>query len=154
MKFLNNESKSINLIQSIIYKTKSDSLVWNCLSENCTIKENKYLKTIYDAFNGKYIDEFQLIESESFYAKHASGYFYLFKLFKDSLEDCSDYEFYKKFDSKNSYYQLAIQTNSDAEIILVNDLDQFQKELFTLFNILIRKHLEIDNFIDSFINDN
>lgn len=154
MKYLNDEQKTINLIKSIIDKTINDKLTWNCLSENNTLKKNKYLNTIYDVFKDEFIGDPALIESESFYSKYNSGYFYLFKIFKEDVENNSSYEFYKKFDSEYSYYQLAIQTNLDSQIVFVNELDQFQKELFTLFNILIRKHIDLDNFIDSFIKDN
>lgn len=149
----NDESKTLNFIKKIIEDTKNKKILWDCVLNNLSLKENIYYKEILDIFNDKYIGDPSIVQSDSFFAEYNSGYFFLFKIIKEDCEHSSSYEYYKKLDSEYSYYILALQTGKESEIILVNELEEFQKELFTLFNILIRKHLKIDNFIDKFLND-
>ncbi len=52
------------------------------------------------------------------------------------------------------YYILAVQKDERSEVMELNSKDELQPDLFRLYNIINRQVLQVDEFIDSFLDEN
>lgn len=134
------DEKTKELIMALGTLSKKKKIKWISVADYMQTEMNRSLKKHLIECNKyaySFINNFTVDEYESLCTEYKDGMVYLFK----------------NVNRKKEFYQLGLQTNTVASIVLFNDESSFQKELNDLIEKIGISQEPVDQYMQAIIDE-